>query len=105
MQDVPNKVNIFGREYTITTKELLDGSTDKEETLGQCINDKLCIEIKRGQHSLLEADTLLHEIVHAIDEIMQTRMTERQVCCTATGLIGVLKTNPEFNEYLYRMTR
>jgi hypothetical protein len=105
MQVIPDKVNIFGREYNITVKELLDGSTDKEETLGQCLNDKLIIEIKKEQHPLLEADTLLHEIIHALDEVMQTRMSERQVCCIATGLIGVLKTNTEFNEYLYRMTR
>jgi len=105
MLAAPNKVNIFGREYNITIKEQLDGSTDREETLGQCLNDTLSIEIKGGQHPLLEVDTLLHEIIHALDEVMQTRMTERQVCCMATGLVGVLKTNTEFNEYLYRMTR
>jgi len=50
----------------------------------------------------LEADTLLHEVVHSIDDAMQLKMNERQVHCVATGLIAALKDNPEFLEYLYK---
>jgi hypothetical protein len=96
---LPTHVRIVGRVYNVVVKEELTG------LWGQCDYDNLRIDIKQGQHPLLEADTLLHEVVHAIDDAMQTKLTERQVHCTATGLIALLRDNQEFLEYLYKATK
>jgi hypothetical protein len=96
---IPSAVRVLGRNYSIVVKEELTGLA------GQCDYDNLRIDIRSGQHSLLEADTLLHELVHAIDDAMQLKMSERQVHCTANGVIALLKDNPEFLEYLYKAVK
>jgi hypothetical protein len=93
---IPSIISIIGRKYDVEIKDDLGGS------VGLCDYDKLRIDIKSGQHPALEADTFLHEIVHGIDDAMQLKMSERQVHCTATGIIAVLKDNPQFLEYLYK---
>lgn len=91
---LPNTVNVIGRQYTICYDKSL------EELLGQCNPDTLAIIIKPGQQLAIEVDTVLHEVVHAIDIGMQLSMSERQVYCITAGLIAVLKSNPQFLDYL-----
>ena len=96
---IPSSITVVGREYSIVVKEDLVG------LYGQCDYDNLRIDIKSGQIPLLEADTLLHELIHSIDDAMQLKMSERQVHCTATGIIALLRDNPQFLEYLYKATK
>ncbi len=97
---MPSSVVILGRVYNIDQKDFIDG-----DLLGQCDSDALKITIKKNQPEILEADTLLHEILHAIDDAMQTKMKERQVHCTATGIIALLKDNPDFVKYMFKAVK
>jgi len=97
---IPSSVVILGRVYNIDQKDFIDG-----DLLGQCDSDALKITIKKNQPEILEADTLLHEILHAIDDAMQTKMKERQVHCTATGLLALFKDNPDFVKYMFKAVK
>lgn len=97
---IPSSVVILGRVYNIDQKDFIDG-----DLLGQCDSDALKITIKKNQPEILEADTLLHEILHAIDDAMQTKMKERQVHCTATGIIALLRDNPDFVKYMFKVVK
>lgn len=97
---MPSSVVILGRVYNIDQKDFIDG-----DLLGQCDSDALKIMIKKNQPEILEADTLLHEILHAIDDAMQTKMKERQVHCTATGLLALFKDNPDFVKYMFKAVK
>ena len=97
---IPSSVVILGRVYNIDQKDFIDG-----DLLGQCDSDALKITIKKNQPAILEADTLLHEILHAIDDAMQTKMKERQVHCTATGIIALLRDNPDFVKYMFKVVK
>jgi hypothetical protein len=97
---IPSSVVILGRVYNIDQKDFIDG-----DLLGQCDSDALKIMIKKNQPEILEADTLLHEILHAIDDAMQTKMKERQVHCTATGLLALFKDNPDFVKYMFKVVK
>ena len=97
---IPSSVVILGRVYNIDQKDFIDG-----DLLGQCDSDALKITIKKNQPDILEADTLLHEILHAIDDAMQTKMKERQVHCTATGLLALFKDNPDFVKYMFKAVK
>jgi hypothetical protein len=97
---IPSSVVILGRVYNIDQKDFIDG-----DLLGQCDSDALKITIKKNQPAILEADTLLHEILHAIDDAMQTKMKERQVHCTATGLLALFKDNPDFVKYMFKVVK
>ena len=97
---IPSSVVILGRVYNIDQKDFIDG-----DLLGQCDSDALKITIKKNQPEILEADTLLHEILHAIDDAMQTKMKERQVDCAATGLLALFKDNPDFVKYMFKVVK
>jgi len=67
-------LSILGRNFDIIVKEDINES-------GLCDYENSTIYIRQGQTKPRELDTLLHECIHAIDECMQTKLTERQVYC------------------------
>lgn len=44
--------------------------------------------------------TLLHEVVHAIDQVMNTGLAEEQVIVLTHGIMMTLKDNKEFTNYI-----
>ncbi len=93
----PERVKVLGKRITIsylTSAPLDDGLN------GECDVDKQQILVRDGQPLESEQDTVLHELLHAIDEAMGLRMKESQVKGAATGLLAVLKDNPGLTAYL-----
>ena len=68
--------------------------------LGECCNKTQTISVATDQTPIEAADTLLHEVVHAIDWIVGLDLTEHQVRHLSATLLGVLQDNPEFAEWL-----
>lgn len=93
---LPKKIRVFGKDFSVGKAYLEQGFQD----CGQTDEGKLSILIRDGQPKIEEADTLLHESIHAIDFVMDLELTERQVRLLATGLIGVFQDNPEFAEFV-----
>lgn len=93
----PKKVRILGREYDIEY-------TDSIKELGLCTWTECKIQIQEGQHEVEEADTVLHEILHAIHALMNiglsSKVEETVVRKTATALIQVFLDNPQLVTYL-----
>ena len=83
----------MGRQYDVIVKD------DMVET-GVCDYECATIFIKSGQVLDREVDTLLHECVHAIDECMQTNLTERQVYCITVGVLALIKDNKHVLQYI-----
>lgn len=98
---VPPKVRIVGRDIVINYVS----ADDMPKAFGEYDYETLSVRVRTGQQTAFEADTVLHELIHAIDDAMQLGMTERQVHCSATGIIALLKDNPAFLEYLYHAIR
>jgi hypothetical protein len=94
----PEKLKILGKPFTIKwlTEEL------SPDLVGECDTDRQVISVREGQPLESTQDTLLHEVIHAIDEAMDARMSESQVKKIATGLLAVLKDNSRFGPYLRR---
>lgn len=80
--------------------EYANGAPLGDDLNGECDTDKQKILVRDGQPLESEQDTLLHEVLHAIDEAMGLKMKEAQVKGAATGLLAVLKRNPAFTAYL-----
>jgi len=91
---LPASLNIVGREVPIRVVDVFP------EQLGEYNYDDYSIKIKSGQHPLAEADTLLHECIHAIDDCFQLKMSERQVYCLAVGVLALLRDNRDMLAYL-----
>jgi hypothetical protein len=92
----PTSVRILGKRYSV---ERVDKSAIVDD-LGVCDFKALKILVVRDLHKDLEQDTLLHEVMHAVDEAMQLKMSERQICAMASGLLAVLKDDKGFANYV-----
>jgi hypothetical protein len=92
---IPTKLSIIGRDVcVIMTDDLPDGQ------LGECDDIKGVIKVKTGTPLPVEADTLLHECVHAVDERFQLKLSERQVYCITVGIMALLKDNESLLRYI-----
>lgn len=92
---VPKTVRILGKTYKI---EVIPDF----ENCGECHDNKQVIKLQSDMPLALEQDTILHEVIHALDYSMKLNMKERQVSALASGLIAVFRDNPRFVHYLFQ---
>jgi hypothetical protein len=96
--ELPRIIKVLGKSFKIrilTPEE----ETDSE---GMMTLDKQEIAIRPQEAIEQVQDTALHETIHAVDESLYLRMTETQVHKLATGLLAVLKDNPEYARWLLK---
>lgn len=93
----PERVRVMGKRINI---QYCAGEPLDDGLNGECDVDKQQILVREGQPLESEQDTVLHELLHAIDESMGLKLKESQVKGAATGLLAVLKDNPSLVTYL-----
>jgi predicted component of type VI protein secretion system len=99
MKKKPSVINVLGKPYKVDyIKHTAIGSED----YGDCDYGKQLISIALGIGLELEQDTLLHEVLHALDYAAELKLSERQVSALAALLLGVFKANPDFADYITR---
>lgn len=92
---LPKKIKILGYDYDI---QLVESSEDiivgGRACFGSCDFINQIIIISKDQAYQQQVQTLLHEIIHAIDYITSgnegTQLQEKQTDLIATGLASVL---------------
>jgi hypothetical protein len=108
MSDLPKKVNILGKIYTITPDTII-GADNTDLASGLCQPWKCAIRVATGQHPQQERDTVLHEVMHGI--FSETALTmdfkededeEKIVRRLTTGLLQVLRENPELTKFILK---
>ena len=93
---IPSSLTIIGKAYEVQLLTVQEFPAN----CGETHSAQGIIKIQEGQLLYDEADTLLHECIHALDERFQLKLTERQVYCTTVGLLSLLKDNPNMLQYL-----
>lgn len=73
---------------------------EKTDCDGEMILREQQISLRLHPALQYNQDTLLHEVIHAVEEIMHLKLKEHQVHQLAVGLMSVLKQNPELTEWL-----
>ena len=74
--------------------------TDADDELGE-VDLKTCrIAILTGMSADKERAVVLHEIIHAVDDILGLKMNEKQVEGIENGIFAVIKDNPGILRYL-----
>ena len=90
---VPAKVRVLGRDFTmVPAPQMIDATGNA----GLCDLRRLRITYDPQQEMVELQDTIVHEVTHAIDFLMDLDLTEKQVRGIATGLISVIRDNPQF---------
>lgn len=90
---LPVEIKIIGKTYKVE-------SVPEMDDCGLCYDTKQLIKISEELPQELSQDTLLHEVMHAIDFQMHTNMKERQISAMAAGLTAVFKENPALVKFL-----
>lgn len=92
----PERLRVIGKRWTVRW------DYDNADEYGICDHNSQTLHIQSNLAPDTERDTLLHEVLHAVDEAMGTHLEEAQVRSLATGLLAVLADNPSFVRYLTR---
>lgn len=80
-------LNILGKTFRIEWLDELDGA------VGETYTHKQLIKMQKGTALETEQETLLHEVIHAVEESLALGLTESQVHALACGLYAVLRDN------------
>lgn len=96
----PESIRIMGRDYQVVWEEdTLLGTSN----LGITYTHECSIAVRAGQHPIEEADTLLHEVMHAVWYCMSISEggadEESVIRRMASGLIQVLMDNGQLLKY------
>jgi hypothetical protein len=98
------KVGPYHIKLEVIDAVAVDGKHTKD--FGVYDYNTQCIQVRREQPSdAFAVDTVVHEVLHAIYSFMglsRGNGEERIVGSFSTGLIGVLRDNPEFTKWLAR---
>ena len=87
------RIDILGKPYRVALKaEMSD--------YGECTAAECLIEIGTHQCDTQKRDTLLHEVLHAVEHELNVTVTEKAIRMLATGLLAVLRHNPALVAYL-----
>ncbi len=90
----PTKVVILGKTFTICEPDPENEDDGNMDLAAQKIT------VRKQESMEYNQDTLLHEITHAIDEMLVLGLSEEQVHRMAAGLLSVLKTNKALTKWL-----
>lgn len=89
---LPTSLLVIGKRYVV------EGTTEGD--YGETFSDECRIQVRTTQHHQQQADTLLHEAMHALDHEMHCSLTEPQIRRMATGLLALLRDNRTLVEFL-----
>lgn len=85
------RLRLFGKAYTV---ELQSESQLETKYQGRIDYQKCLITILAGLASDASKETLLHEIVHALEHELQLNLSEQQVGALSVGLWAACQANP-----------
>lgn len=94
---LPESLWILGAEYDVIIR---DDDHFGDAYHGTYDSRKQQINLYADMTESRRAETLLHEVVHALDDALDLGLEERQVQVLSRGLFTVLRDNRDFGEML-----
>jgi acetaldehyde dehydrogenase (acetylating) len=90
---LPQTLDLLGKAWVITQKK-------DNKNYGTCQHGKCIINVNPSQPPQQMRDTVLHEVIHALEHEVQLKMSERQVTLLATVLLAAMRQNPKLSAFL-----
>jgi len=94
----PLRVRVLGKRFTVEWCD--EGNTSLDDCYGIADSANQKIYIQTGLPVETEQDTVLHEVMHCIEEAMGLDLDEMVIKKMATGILAVIKDNHGFATYL-----
>jgi len=101
--NIPSEVKIGPYTYEIKTYDEInyDETNNEEKWLyGQAVYCDQLIKLATSYGDTRLRITLIHEVLHALDEVLCTGLEETQICRLAVGLYSLLTENTQFTDAL-----
>jgi len=98
--NLPESLRILGMTWTVVSP---NGRLDEDGLYGETVPSKNEIRISTQCPLQRQQESLIHEVIHAIDKSLMTNDTglrEEQVKILGVGLYQVIRDNPEFLEFI-----
>ena len=86
---IPKTLNICGQKFKVGMKS----DRQMKDAIGLCYAHKNIMYLQDDLPKDKMGETLIHEVIHAIEQQMNLKMTENQVNNLALGLYQFLKEN------------
>lgn len=86
---IPAKIKLLGHDISVVRKK----TKKKKKVLGYCNVDRNEIYLKKDLLGDRLNEVFFHESIHAVDSILELKLTERQVNNLAVGVYDLLKNN------------
>lgn len=103
-----SEIDIMGVKYDIfefpkaTMNKIGNRTSDEEQVLGYWMQEQQTIALVNTLRKDVLMQTLLHEILHAIDSGMGSTMSEQQTDYLASSLYCVIKNNPALFQFIWK---
>jgi hypothetical protein len=90
--NIPETVKVGYKDYQVVKVENLDDGTNL--LYGQVLHPYEIIKLANKYSDNQMKCTLIHELVHAVDDLLGIDLKEEQVVKLGNGLYQVIKDNP-----------
>lgn len=90
---IPKKVRIGPYDYDLAYKETLLSDNHDAVLWGHCDFERQTIYLTTNMVSQRRETAFMHEVIHAIDDLCEIGLEERQVRALAPALVSFLKEN------------
>ncbi len=94
---IPDKVRVGPYDYRVTQHKVVM-SDDNHKLCGQCDYEQQIIRVGKGMAAQTQETTLLHECFHAMNELYQLGLKERQIAVLAPAMLSFLRDNDLLKE-------
>lgn len=93
-------MNVLGTDWKLVLHQFQEPADGAAALYGFCCPETNEIHVNSTKDGAGYPDTLLHEVIHAIDAVADLGLTEAQVRATATSLRGFFRANPKLAQWL-----
>jgi len=90
-------IKICGVDFKVIYKS----SRDMPMDLGSCHTNIQELWVNESNTEETSTNVILHEVIHALSDMYDLDMTERQVNVLTTVLIGFSRDNPQYSKMLF----
>jgi hypothetical protein len=96
----PGTLNILGKRWPVEWVVNPDDFSDSEDGDGETVFRTQTIRVKENQPFDAERDTVIHEILHALDNTLRLGLRHKQVYRLAAALYQLMRANPDLVAYI-----